>query len=187
MLDNWIEELQAVQAEPYDAGLAEQIRVLSSLCDYAVLMCSGAATMPYTLAIRDGMTMNTRLVLHLDERDASLKPLLQQQTDKDIRVANHVQAIDSFLDDLSHHKVNILLLQWAPENAEQFERWKGMLAEQGLLVLFGVGAQVDELKARYTKDFFFSFTLNSDVLLMSKKGVQHRTDRRGGRARKRKP
>ncbi|MFK7732084.1 MAG: hypothetical protein AB8B48_10755 [Pseudomonadales bacterium] len=186
--EQWLQSIASLNpAFAFSEETGQLLRVTASLADFGVLLCSGISALSYVPWLRDGMTMNSRLVIHLPPQANDAQELLTQQTQTDIRVAGHIQNTAEFLDDISHHRMNLLLLELSDDSAESLPQWQAILADNGLLVLLGEQSQLHDVQKSHAGQFFFASPPSSSsdpgVLLMSPKGLQHKTSRRGGRSR----
>lgn len=186
--EQWLQSITPLNpAFQFETDTAQLLRITASLADYAVLLCSGVSALAYVPWLRDGMTMNSRLVIHLPPQAKPAQELLTQQTQTDIRVAGHIQDTAEFLEDISHHRMNLLLLELNDDSLQSLAQWQAILADNGLLVLLGNANELNTVRDSHAEQFFFASapTLLSSVgvLLMSPKGMQHKTSRRGGRSR----
>lgn len=186
--EQWLHAVTSLNPDSaFNAETGQLLRITASLSDYAVLLCSGISALAYVPWLRDGMTMNSRLVIHLPPQANRAQELLTQQTQTDIRVAGHIQNTAEFLDDISHHRMNLLLLELSSDSLQSLPQWQTILADNGLLVLLGDETSLKSVRESYSEQFFFanaeSSSSGTSVLLMSPKGLQHKTSRRGGRSR----
>ncbi|MEM8500635.1 MAG: hypothetical protein AAF542_21655 [Pseudomonadota bacterium] len=186
--EQWLKSITPLDpAFEFEAETARLLRITASLADYGVMLCSGVSALAYVPWLRDGMTMNSRLVIHLPPQSIQAQELLTQQTQADIRVAGHIQNTAEFLDDISHHRMNLLLLELSEDSLPSLPQWQAILADNGLLVLLGNEEALSTLRDSHAEQFFFAsvptLLSSTGVLLMSPKGLQHKTSRRGGRSR----
>ncbi len=182
--EQWLQLVATLNpAFSFDAETGQLLRVTSSLADYGVLLCSGVSALPYVPWLRDGMTMNSRLVIHLPPQANQAQELLTQQTQTDIRVAGHIQNTAEFLDDISHHRMNLLLLELSDDSLQCLAQWQAILADNGLLVLLGDEQQLQSVRESHAEQYFFAGANSASpppgILLMAPKGLQHKASRRG--------
>jgi hypothetical protein len=181
--DAWLEMLQAAGVDdPIDMALAETLRIAASVRDDAVCLCSGPAVLPYVHWIRDGLPMTGRVIVHLDPSHETLRDVVQTQPDSDIRVASHFQEIASFCDDISHHKLNIIVIEIDDDTVRCVPALTGLLTSSSIMVcLLKEGAE-EVLRNDFSTDFFFApIGSQGRALMMAKKGMQHHLERRSRR------
>jgi hypothetical protein len=181
--DAWIEMLQAAGVDdPFDMALAETLRIAASVRDDAVCLCSGPAVLPYVHWIRDGLPMTGRVIVHLDPSHETLRDVVQTQPDSDIRVASHFQEIASFCDDISHHKLNLIVIGIDDDTMRYVPELTGLLTSSSIMVcLLKEGAE-EVLRNDFSTDFFFApIGSQGRAVMMTKKGMQHRLERRSRR------
>jgi hypothetical protein len=182
--DAWLEMLQAAGVnDPFDLALAETLRIAASVRDDAVCLCSGPAVLPYVHWIRDGLPMTGRVIVHLDPSHETLMDVVQTQPDSDIRVASHFQEIASFCDDISHHKLNLIVIDIDDDDTIRcVPALTGLLTSSSIMVcLLKEGAE-EVLRNDFSTDFFFApIGSQGRALMIAKKGMQHHLERRSRR------
>lgn len=164
----------------YSSGLAALLRILTAQKDYAVVLISGSHTLSYIPWIRDGMSMNSRLIIHQQERDIPLEDLLNHQLAIDIRLASHFQDVSSFTDDISQHKLDMVLVDHSA-SVKDIQNWLKLLSDGGLLICPAADSVQSKIEQNCSQDHFIT-RVEGTVLLVSRKGNQHRA-KRGGRRR----
>ncbi len=187
--EQWLQSIELLNpCYAFSPDIAQLLRITAGLTDYAVLLCSGTSTLAYVPWLRDGMSMNSRLLIHLAAESGPAEGLLTQQTQADIRVAGHRQQTEEFLGDISHHRMNLLLLELTDDCMQCMPEWQTILADNGLLVLLGQAERLQKMRAAYADQFFFAAIAptagNAGMVLMTRKGLQHTASRRGGRSRR---
>ena len=181
--DAWLELLQAVGVDgPFDRALADTLRIAASVRDDAVCLCSGPSVLPYVYWIRDGLPMTGRVIVHLDPSRETLGAVVQTQPDSDIRVATHFQDMASFCDDISHHKLNLIVVEVDDDTIRCLPKLVDMLSNNSLMVcLLNEGAE-EALRNDFSSEFFFaSIGSHGRSIMMAKKGMQHSLERRSRR------
>lgn len=182
------------QADLHDAGLdfvideslGPVLRALSGLNERAVCLCSGTGSLPYVNWIRDGLSMNGRLIIHLAPECTNLDSVVQQQLDADIRVASHYQEVSSFCADIAVHRLDLIVVDIAAGGQDTLEHWVPLLKDNAMLIAIGskdvMQLIIDHCK---TELFFADIGARGSAAMLTKKGVQHRLVRRSGRRRTR--
>ena len=190
--DSWFESLSLETGElSFDKTLANQLRLIAGLKDYGVLMTSGLHALPYSCWLRDGMSMNSRLLIHQMPEARSLSSWVESQQVQDIRVASHFQAQDAFTNDIREHRFDLMVLAFLDgegdaDQREMLASWLALLRDGGLAVLLASARLRSEFESLYTEEYFSAeFGESETCLMLVRKGSQHRAVRRGARRRAR--
>lgn len=177
--DQFMATLQQYEMSDFKQDLAQQLLLQASTIDYGVIVTSGKSALPYVPWIVDGMIMSNKLIIHLNDDEEAIKPLIQTLIEHDIRITSHCQNQQVFTTDISEHRVNLLLL--TEDALPEIDHWIKILSDAGLLVLIANEDTRTALMNKYSDDYFF---INSSHLFMSRKGTQHQKKRRRSRQRK---
>ncbi len=178
--NDWLSALAEINPKlPFCEEQAALIRILASQKDYAVMVASGPGTLNYVPWLRDGMSMNNRLIIHQTPEYKQYEPSLGAQLAIDIRLAAHFQEVDAFTTDIAHHKVDMVLLDWTAE-VQDVENWLSLMSDFGLLICLASAGITPELKAACAEEFFLT-EQSGNIILIARKGIQHRAKRRGRR------
>ena len=184
----WLTILQMQQiGQWFDETVAAWMRVSANSRENGIFFVSGHECIPYIDWLADGMSMNNRLILHLAApRQSDFDALLSQHIRADIRQAVHYQELDAFLDDISHHHLDHVMVDLKEVALPMILKMVPMLSANGFLVTLGTPALqqavVDEMKGKY---FFVSISHHEEhqCIIFTRKAPQHLTVRRGGRRR----
>ena len=162
----------------HDERLADEFRVVSRLFFQPVCLCSGAATLPYVTAIREGLSMNGRIIIHQQNPTPDVQELVQQQVDLDIRIAGHCQELASFCRDIDSHRVHLLAVDVGEATLDGVAQLLQLLDDRGLAVVVGIEAQYEALRERFAGDYFFAQAgADTGAVLLSRKGSQQKLRR----------
>jgi hypothetical protein len=173
---SWLEQLQPAN-EP-DLQFAQWLRMLCHLKDYGVLMTSGEGVLPLVPWLLDGITMNSKLIVHVEEQNRSAEPLLKQQADLDIRFAYHFQPADEFIKDIDVHRLDMLLI--SEDQIEFLPQWLKLMTDSGLVVVLASEDKMEELLNSYSERYFINISNAGEALFLTAKGIQHTNKRRRG-------
>jgi len=164
----------------FDAGLAGLLRMLAGTMNNAIVLTAGKETIPYAAWLQDGMTMDSRLILHSES--AQEMQLIRPYFCTDIRVALHQQDLAEFLTDIQQHRFDFILADLDGIASAVVPTLLERLADHGLLAGIGTNPPLDDLIYRCGNSHFFSRI--GTCALLSRKSLQHRAVRRGGRRRR---
>lgn len=183
----WLDEL----AE-HDIGvgflpeLASQLRVLAGTRSGGVVLCSGKQIIPYVDWIQDGMSMSSRLILHSGSEATA--QLIKPHYSSDIRVATHVQELGTFLSDIEAHQFDLVLIDSDEVSEDRIHTVAERVGEQGLLVCLGGHSSLQHLDRTFSETHFSCrLGISAHCMALSRKSLQHRATRRGGRRRRNSP
>ncbi len=181
--EQWLQELaEHGLAAEYQPSLAALLRNLATLGDCTLLMSSGPACLPYVPWLRDGMSMNNRLIVHQNSDQQNLQPLLLRQQQQDIRVAHHFQNAEEFIADIAHHRFQLLLLDVSTLVLESLSLWEGLLQDQGMIVLLSPRVIAGDRMALLQQHYLLApLNETETALMLCRKGLQHTRKRRGRR------
>lgn len=156
------------------------LRVIAGTKNGAVCLASGREAIPYVHWLQDGMAMNSRLIVH--NQSPEMNDLVRPQFTTDIRIVTHTQDLASFLTDIEEHRFDLIVLDVNDLSPDAEPPVLLRLAEHGLLLGVGADAARSHLIQTCT-DAYFLCSLGNDgqSVALSKKGIQHRAVRRGGR------
>lgn len=158
------------------------LRVIAGTIDGAVCLASGREAIPYVPWLQDGLPMNSRLIVH--NQCAQIDELVRPHFSTDIRVATHAQELASFLSDIEEHKFDLLALDVNELGPDVVPTVLQHLAEYGVLI--GVGTEVSRspiFQACFEEYFVSHLGGEDQSMVASRKSMQHRAARRGGRRR----
>jgi len=184
--DEWLAALQSVHSDlACDPSLAATIRIAAGSKSNAVCLCSGTASLPYAVWLRDGMAMTARLIIHLDPANKEFATVVQQQLDSDIRLASHYQEISSFCDDIARHRLDLVVVDLNDRNRRHCAHLLSLLSDNGLMIVVADENVQERLHAELSNDYFFAPTgANQQAMMLSRKGMQHRVTRRSARRKR---
>jgi hypothetical protein len=171
---SWLEQLQLAN-EP-DLQFAQWLRMLCHLKDYGMLMTSGKGVLPLVPWLLDGITMNTKIIVHVEEQHRSVEPLLKQQADLDIRFAYHFQPADKFIEDIKVHRLDMLVI--SEDQIEYLPQWLKLMTDSGLVVVLSSEDKMEELRSNYSERYFINISNAGEALFLTAKGIQHTNKRR---------
>ncbi len=133
--------------------------------------------------IQDGMPMDTRLILHAQSEATAW--LIRPHYSTDIRVATHIQDFSKFLSDIDEHRFDLVLIDADEITEGQTRTVVERVTDHGLLVSVGDHAMLKLLIQRFVDSHFYCWLGGSArCAALSRKGLQHRASRRGGRRRR---
>jgi len=162
--------------------IASLLRVLAGTTNSGITLATGTKTTPYVDWVQDGMAMNCRLILHSVSK--TVAELTQSHFSTDIRIGTHRQEFSLFLSDIAEHRFDLILLDVDEITSNEAETVLGRLADHGLLVGFGDSTALNNLIQSCANSHFCSRLVASNhCAALSRKGLQHRAVRRGGRRR----
>ena len=181
--EDWLTTLHASGiGETFQHHIGAMLRVWAGTKNGAVCLASGREAMPYVHWLQDGMTMNSRLIVHSEA--AEISNLVSPHFSTDIRVATHTQDLASFLDDIEEHKFDLIVVDVNDQSPDTGSTVLQRLAEQGMLLAVGIAVTQSPLIKECADAYFLSQTDEHDKgVIASKKSIQHRAVRRGGRRR----
>lgn len=166
----------------FQTDIASLLRVIAGTKNGAVCLTSGQEAIPYVHWLQDGMTMNSRLIVHNQSKE--INEVIKPHLSTDIRVATHAQDFASFLSDIEEHKFDLMLIDVGDINDDVIPIILQRLAEHGLLLAVGIDVSHSQLIRVCANNYFLCYLDNNDrSVVLSKKSMQHRAVRRGGRRR----
>jgi len=166
----------------FRSEIAGLLRVFAGTKNAGVTLATGTQSIPYVDWVQDGMAMNCRLILHSASK--IIADLIQPHFATDIRIATHQQDFSMFLSDIEEHRFDLILLDVDEITARDSTIVVERLTEHGLLVAFGNGTELEDLACRCADSHFCSWLGGANFCVaLSRKGLQHRAVRRGGRRR----
>lgn len=158
------------------------LRVIAATKNAAVILVSGTEAAPYANWMQDGMSMSSRLILH--NRSSQVLDSLRPHFTTDIRAALHQQELAGFLADIEEHKFDFVLVDVDDIEAAAVPMVMERVSEQGLLIGVGAAASLQALIQTCVETCFFAYVgVSAGCVVISRKGLQHRAVRRGGRRR----
>ncbi len=168
---------------PHWPALGSQLRANANLHEQGVFLMSGDATLPYLGWILDGMHMSARLIVHQSGAEHELAQAAAQQVQLDIRAAHQVQAPADFVEDISQHRLDGIVLQVEPASVSLVGNWMTVLADTGWLLVLADGENtLEAIHNQHASEYFFSAPdVGGPCMWVTRKGMQHRARRRGRR------
>ena len=181
--DDWLLALQRDGiGKAFQIKTACWLRVIAGTRNGAIVLVTGQEAIPYVSWLQDGMAMNSRLILH--NQSKQITEQLQSHFSSDIRVATHAQDLVAFLSDIEEHKFDFIVMDLSDIGSSVVPTVLERLAEHGLLIGIGTRPRLKDLVRACTEGYFFSYIGGSDhCVIVSRKSLQHRAVRRGGRKR----
>ncbi len=181
-LPDYLQQLQSLGLpHEYDETLAQQLRLQASVKSGGIIFISGTDCMVYAPWIADGMSMATRLLVHIESSDEL--PFAYQDLkllfDQDIRIAAHIQNTDSFMQDLSQYQFDLMLLS-GPAALERSPTLVERIPDRGVAVL--LHAQAKDFEKIGSRFFVASAGADHGALFMSHVSEHKKAGRRGGRS-----
>jgi hypothetical protein len=176
----WLADLQQADiGHSFDDGLAAILRVVASIHQHPVCLCSGVEVLPYVNWLRDGMSMSGRLIIHLAPEHRELDEMVQRQLDSDIRVASHYQDIQRFCADISQHRVDLLVVDAGDDSNAGLAGLMSLLNQNALSIVLAKKAIQEILFERYSSDYFVApISTGDQALMLARVGQQHQLGRR---------
>lgn len=166
----------------FDEKAAAWLRVVTATKSPALILATGAEAIPYADWAWDGMSMNSRLILHNQSSD--IGEMVRPHFATDIRVATHQQDLTSFLSDIEKHRFDFVIVDLDDADPGPVSTLLERLTEQGLFMCFGTPPVLDEMtEAHRNSHFSTAISARGKCVALSRKGLQHRAVRRGGRRR----
>lgn len=181
--DDWLHTLHRKGiGKAFQVQTASWLRVIAGTRNGAVFLVTGTEAVPYANWLQDGMTMNSRLILHNQSKQVTQS--IQSHFATDIRVATHAQDLAVFLSDIEEHKFDFVIMDVDDVDSDLIPIVLERLAECGLLIGIGTDSRLNDLVQACGDGYFFSRTGKSlGSAILSRKSIQHRAVRRGGRRR----
>ena len=181
--EDWLAVLHASGiGETFQPHIGALLRVWAGTKNGAVCLASGREAVPYAHWLQDGMTMNSRLIVH--SQTPEISDLVDPHFSSDIRVATHTQDFACFLADIEQHKFDLIVLDVNDQSSDISSTVLQRLEEHGMLLAVGVEVTHSPLIKACADAYFVSQTDEHDRgVIASKKSIQHRAVRRGGRRR----
>ncbi len=186
MQAQWLTQLHSVgMRHEHWPALGAQLRAHAGLHEHGVFLLSSDATLPYLCWILDGMHMGARLIVHQPAATDEVAQVVSQQVQMDIRAAHQVQETPSFVQDISQHRLDGIVLYVEHPSLALVGNWMEVLADTGLLVVLADSEQTLEAIHRDHAGAYFLSAPNvgGPCLWVTRKGIQHQTRRRGRRRR----
>ncbi len=184
--DAWLAALNDAQVTcVHDEALAEILRAAAIANESSVCLCSGQAVLPFVNWIRDGMGMDSRLVIHLPSAKRDFDELVQIMLDGDIRIASHFQDTEDFCNDISHHRLDLLVIECGIGEVDLIEKVFSLANDRAMIFVLADKNTQGALREKLSDDYFFAQAGAMQLAqLLTRKGVQHRLKRksRGRRA-----
>jgi hypothetical protein len=158
------------------------LRVVAATRTGGVVLCAGTRTIPYVDWIQDGMSMSSRLILHVTR--SSTAELTRPRYAADIRLAIHVQDLGEFLSDIEGHRFSLVVIDADEVGKALASVMAQRVDEQSLLVGVGDAAAIHDM-TRGLEDSHFACRLagSLECVAFSRKGLQHRGRRHAARSR----
>ena len=183
--EDWLKSLQQNDiGKSFHTRTATWLRVMAGTKSGAVVLVTGKETIPYANWMQDGMAMNGRLILH--NKSEQVIQLVQPHFSTDIRVATHAQDFAAFLLDIEEHKFDFVVADLNEIDSNAVSTMLERIAEHGLLIGIGTDTQLNHLVRICGDEYFFcSIDQPGHGVILSRKSIQHRAVRRGGRRRNR--
>lgn len=181
--DNWLKTLADNGiGNGFHSDIASLLRVFAGTKNGGVTLATGTQSIPYVDWVQDGMAMNCRLILHSTSK--IVDDLIQPHFSTDIRIATHQQDFSTFLSDIEEHRFDLILLDVDEITTGESTTVVERLTDHGLLIALGNCAELEDLEFRCADSHFCSWIGSSNLCVaLSRKGLQHRAVRRGGRRR----
>ena len=178
---DWLKSLQQNGiGKSFQPHTAAWLRVMAGTKNGAVVLVTGIEAIPYVAWLQDGMAMNSGLILH--NQSEQVIQLVQPHFSTDIRVATHVQDIVTFLTDIEEHKFDFVVVDINETVPAAITTMLVRMADHGLLIGIGADPQLNHLVQLCGDEYFFcSIDQLGNSVALSRKGIQHRAVRRGGR------
>ena len=181
--ESWLAELRRHDiGATFQPEVAAMLRVMAATKNAAVALATGTEAIPYVPWLQDGIPMNGRLILHHESRHTV--DLVQPHLTTDIRIATHQQDFAAFLADIHEHRFDLVVFDLGDLDPAVLFTLPERLSEHGLLVALGSNGAISDFIAGLEDSFFAWPEGQSDgCALLSRKSLQHRAGRRGGRRR----
>ncbi len=155
--------------------------LLASSRGSGIYLCSGDDSLDCVGWIIDALDMSGRLVVHRNssERIESLTECYNT----DLRISVHAQGLAEFLDDVKHHRFELIVLCRSMCDAQNIQRTAAALSDGGFLLLCqcepeATAPQLDAMSA-----FVFSDLEGVGTVIARRRSDSH-PRRRGGRRRR---
>lgn len=178
--EQWLESVRQQHiGDGFDAGLAGWLRVMAGAGSSTVALVTGTGAVAYVSWLQDGMSMSSRLILHTGS--ARVLDAVRPHFATDIRLALHHQDLAEFLSDIEKHRFDFIVVDLDDTAAAVVPILVERLTEHGLLAAIGTKARRDDLIQNSRASFFFCSV--GECTVLSRKSLQHRAVRRGGRRR----
>ncbi|MDH3693788.1 MAG: hypothetical protein OER96_04365 [Gammaproteobacteria bacterium] len=159
-------------------SIAETLRVIAASKSGAVALCIGPATIDYGEIILQGLDMYSRLIINVGSHPDM--DGLEQKFRTDIRAAVHTQDSLDFLNDVSHHRFELVVIDCAVLHDDLFEVILKMSPVGGFIVLLGCTDIANSVRGQLSSNCFHNI-IHEDCLVATRIASNHRPSRKGGR------
>ncbi len=168
----------------YDSAIAAKLRVIANLKHSSVNLISGMRTLAYAPWICDGLSMDSRLIMHLNPTDSNFNSALQSQAQRDIRVAAHVQDLAEFVRDIAHHRLDLVCVDADETDDATLATLFTLVNDSGLLIVLGASNLLQRVERIFCGEVFVAeVQSDDDAIIVTRKGKQHRLKRRKKQSR----
>jgi len=161
-----------------DESIAETLRVIAASKPGAVALNIGPATIDYGEAILQGLDMYSRLIVNVDSHPDM--DGLEQKFRTDIRAAVHAQDSFEFLNDVRHHRFELVVIDYTVLHDDLFEVILKMSPVGGFIVLLGRADIANSIRDQLSLNCFHS-SVHEGCLVATRIASNHRPTRKGGR------
>lgn len=168
-----------------DQSAAAALRLFARIKNGGIILLTGPNALVYAPWVMQGMSMTSRLIVHVDG-DFEYAPLANM-FNTDIRVAAHVQHTEAFLDDLSKYRFEMIVSDAAVAETELINSLTTRLTEEGVLMVVAQTQTASDKRSLCLQDTlqekYFIAPFGSDLqsFMLSRFGEQQRASRKGGR------
>ncbi len=163
-------------------SIAETLRIIAASKPGAVGLTIGPAAVGYGEIILQGLDMYSRLIINVSSHPDI--QALEQQFHTDIRVAVHAQDSVTFLNDVSRHRFELVVIDCAVLDETLLNTVIEMSPVGGFIVLLDVSDTTGELR-RQLSEYCFHSLVNEHCLIATRIASNHRPSRKGGRRTRR--
>ena len=158
-------------------NIDDLLKAFAAIAHGGLILMVGESTLAHQRSILSGMDAMTRLVISLPPNVSSMD--IEESLDSDLRVAVHQQNPEEFLNDISQHTLNLVVLGYKEISIHLIRQIYAMLVEGGSVILLrpsqSLSPELDEEICA-----FHSADIGSCKLLV-KKSQQAPKIRKGGR------
>ncbi len=162
---------------PKDGNVDQLMIAFASIAANGLILCIGESTLKFCDSILKGMDAMTRLVVNLPDECSPTDA--ENKLAMDLRVAVHRQTPEEFLEDISQHSLNLIILCGAEISPTVVGQLSMMLPAGGCVLVPQRGISPTGEQLKEFSDFHQADV--GDCLLFVKKPYQQEKIRRGGR------
>ncbi len=164
-----------------DAKVENLLSAFAAATRDGLVMAVGEGSAIYAKAILSGMSVMSKLVINVARKPLS-SAVYSDIHHSDIRAAVHYQEPMEFLDDVSHHRLDLAVLSAQDAHPALVAKLSDMLRVGGMLIVLSSPSHTHERFLQNARNFKYA---GLEVCSIYVKSSEEQRTRRGGRAAKR--